>query len=706
MPKQRVLGRGDPYRNFLEDRQFGVRRFGVQDRLARKMADDMLNFTDSKGNSKYTSYFEHSEHPFYSVSRYMRGKEGRGVFTTDHIPVSSPGGIFNIEFNSDGKILAAACERKSILIFDPLTRKIARTIENAHSDCVNCIRFLDSRTFATCSDDTTVALWDARNLKNRVRTLRGHSNWVKNIEYDSRESLLVTSGFDGAIYTWDINQYQESQAEFKKVFYTNGLMRMRLTPDSSKMVISTMNGYLVVVHDLDLHTMSEDLAGFKPNMYRLMQISGKALELAINYTSLFHTKRNRVEIISDFPDGNDAEVLSSLRLHPQGWVALSRNTSSDESTEWCTVHDIQSLPTNPDDDELISSRTPLMWRSTNHSRLDRDRPAPPPAVPIESDPHVQTYRAGSIEIVSTGSRGEEPGPSPVIEIDLNLRRRERRMTGQEEREEREERDGEDDDEREIENDEPARDFETGEEDEVEGTRFLSANSLAALETIRELQQRRTRGAATNSVAAAGEALVAGEEAAAAAAEHSAEAAADARVGNGEARREGRRINIIGAGNVPFGAEEGFRSDRGGFLIIGPNTGPRGRGRVLYFGTPGAHRAQQQRIPKDARIHKNVNRLTHYIEESNTGKGFIKEQSFSPCGRFIASPFGYGVRLLGFSETGADLSQCVPSEPVRLYELGTKLGHNEVVLSSAFSPCHWLLATGCLSGRIVWHQPVL
>jgi len=697
MPKQRVLGRSDPYRAFLEDRQFGRRRHGVLDRLNKQMADDMLNFSESKGNHKFRSYFEHSENPFYSVSRYSRGKEGRGVFTTDHIPVSSPGGIFNIEFNSDGTILAAACERKSILIFDPLTRKISRTIENAHSDCVNCIRFLDSRTFATCSDDTTVALWDARNLKNRVRTLRGHSNWVKNIEYDSRESLLVTSGFDGAIYTWDINQYQESQAEFKKVFYTNGLMRMRLTPDSSKMVISTMNGYLVVVHDLDLNTMSEDLAGFKPNMYRLMQISGKALELAINYTSLFHTKRNRVEIISDFPEGNDAEVLSSLRLHPQGWVALSRNTSSDESTEWCTVHDIQSLPTNPEDDELISNRAPLMWRST--SRADRERPVPqPPAAPVENDPHVQTYRAGSIEIVSTGAQEGDPGPSPVIEIDLNLRRRERRMTGQEEREER---DDEGDEERVMENDD---NVETGEEVEVEGTRFLSANSLAALEMIGEFQQRRIRGAAgSNSVAAANEA---GEEAAAAATEHRAEAAADARVANGEARREGRRINIIGAGNVPFGAEEGFRSDRGGYLIIGPNTGPRGRGRVLYFGTPGAHRAQQQRIPKDARIHKNVNRLTHFIEESNTGKGFIKEQSFSPCGRFIASPFGYGVRLLGFSETGADLSCCVPTEPVRLYELGTKLGHNEVVLSSAFSPCHWLLATGCLSGRIVWHQPVL
>ena len=130
----------------------------------------------------------------------------------------------------------------------------------------------------------------------------------------------------------------------------------------------------------------------------------------------------------------------------------------------------------------------------------------------------------------------------------------------------------------------------------------------------------------------------------------------------------------------------------------------------------------QRIPKDAKIRKNIPRLTHYIEESNTGKGFIKEQSFSPCGRFLASPFGYGVRLLGFSERGSDLSDCPPTQPQLLHELGTKLGHNDVsnsnsifsftnwilqvVLSTAFSPHHWLLATGCLSGRISWHQPLL
>ena len=74
---------------------------------------------------------------------------------------------------------------------------------------------------------TTEPVLDIISLQ--VRTLRGHSNWVKNIEYESRESLLVTSGFDGAIYTWDINQYQESQAEFKKgeisaLFYLQNLI--------------------------------------------------------------------------------------------------------------------------------------------------------------------------------------------------------------------------------------------------------------------------------------------------------------------------------------------------------------------------------------------------------------------------------------------------------------------------------------------------
>lgn len=73
--------------------------------------------------------------------------------------------------------------------------------------CCVLFRFLDNRLFATCSDDTTIALWDLRKLNSKVCTLHGHASWVKNIEYDTHTRLLVTSGFDGNVITWDTNRY-------------------------------------------------------------------------------------------------------------------------------------------------------------------------------------------------------------------------------------------------------------------------------------------------------------------------------------------------------------------------------------------------------------------------------------------------------------------------------------------------------------------
>ena len=96
------------------------------------------------------------------------------------------GGIFNLAFNPDGSVLGAACEDKCVLLLDPNTRRTVHAITGAHDEAVNNIRFLDSRLFATCSDDTTVALWDARYLTKKLRLLEGHTSYVKNIEYSRR----------------------------------------------------------------------------------------------------------------------------------------------------------------------------------------------------------------------------------------------------------------------------------------------------------------------------------------------------------------------------------------------------------------------------------------------------------------------------------------------------------------------------------------
>lgn len=44
--------------------------------------------------------------------------------------------------NNFRSLLVAACEKKSVLMFDPLTRNPFKIMENAHSDCVNCVKWV------------------------------------------------------------------------------------------------------------------------------------------------------------------------------------------------------------------------------------------------------------------------------------------------------------------------------------------------------------------------------------------------------------------------------------------------------------------------------------------------------------------------------------------------------------------------------------
>lgn len=107
------------------------------------------------------------------------------------------------------------------------------------------------------------------------------------------------------------------------------------------------------------------------------------------------------------------------------------------------------------------------------------------------------------------------------------------------------------------------------------------------------------------------------------------------------------------------------------------------------------------------IRQNKDRLLYYIEETNEGKGFIKELCYSADGRIVCSPFGRGMRLLALNYECGELSSCVQelSGPRPMVEVGQSLGiHQDLVVSSKFSPRYHMLVTGCLEGKIVWHQP--
>ncbi|XP_047470716.1 DDB1- and CUL4-associated factor 10-like [Penaeus chinensis] len=657
------------------------------------------------------------------------------------------GGVFNLEFSPDGTYLVAACEQRAIMVFDPLSRRQIHYIPLAHENCVNGIKFLDSRVFASCSDDHTVALWDVRNLKRRIRLLQGHSNWVKNIEYSAGDGILVTSGFDGKILGWDINGYTEDGLLSTELFSMQGLMRMRLSPDCSKLVMCTTGGYMVLVHNLSLEHLSEDLRNFKPNMYRLMQLSNTPLPHATMFTNLFYRQRNRVEFISDFPPSNEAEVIHSLQVHPQGWCVLSRNTSMEDSSEWSCVHDIQDLGVTackdededqdhhgdiePYDDIPSTSETEAQNSSTFQNR--------PSSVNSSNNNSNSSTNSGSESGNVNGNLHLSLTFSPRVEIMLRHSPRDESDDGG--------GDGGGGGGGELAGGAgPARSGSSGSNVNAFATasggsgvrvvdgagiavggsagggggggggidiqlRFTSMDVFEALEHIRErreeqrIRQGRQRAARTDSEASSSSGN--NENSSGFPQSSSSQSPSPALQHLGR-----NRTFSVHRGRDFDNARENLGSGRTAANIIDSRN-------AFYIRTgTGNHRAllllrplenyprYNQTVDPNHKIAKNISRLTHYIEEPNVGRGFIKELCFNSDGRLICSPYAHGVRLMMFDQNCSELSTCVQDIPQTLYAVSTNNCHKNCVVSTKFSPTHCLLVSGCLNGKIVWHQPVL
>ena len=484
-------------------------------------------------------------------------------------------------------------------------------------------------------------------------------------------------------------------------------------------------------------------------MYRLMQLSQTTIPMAANFTHLFshNRKYNRVEFLTDFPDGNDAEVISSLQVHPQGWCTLSRNISNGEKSEvgiinvfifllilnehflniilnlqrghfqWTCVHDIQerdmsevyellkeagekNSQCNDVSEESDDSQQPQPSRSGITStflidRANRGRNSQAtsdgrsssfvrtnitqPVFPSRTNNWQEGTRRSS-RIQSRNARAQRNSANNFTVMDIASNGNSVEMNDVTERQDdvfneendedessRAEASGRDEERQRLGvqlNDLRRRDlvdnrnFSTG---NVE-LHVSSADVWEALVAFRETRSRRERGREM----------------------HPSNEWRD-----WMASRSSSAINV----NIPRSSYT--------VVITGENR-IRGQSQNNHSHQP------IYALTRNEKIHQNIPRLTHYIEEPNVGSGYIKELCFSADGRVICSPFGNGVRLLAFSNECQELSDCVPSfnESVQLHELATNVSHSDIVVSTKFSPRHCLLVSGCLSGKIVWHQPVV
>ncbi|XP_043653470.1 DDB1- and CUL4-associated factor 10 homolog [Drosophila teissieri] len=575
------------------------------------------------------------------------------------------GAIFNLEFNADGNVVVAATERKCVLVFDAITQKEIFKVPDAHTDSVNCIKFFDERLFATGSDDFTVALWDLRNMKQKLRVLHGHSNWVKNIEYSSKDKLLVSSGFDGSIFTWDINSQTEQGLISQRVFHASGLMRCRISPTGDKLVLCTSGGYIMIIHHLDLTTLHKDLCGFRPGIYRLMQLGEQYIPQAAKYDHVFskRQKKNRVELVTDFPENNDAEMIMALQIHPHCCCMLTRNVSCDEQSEWTCIHDINEEPVRSEDEQDEVEPQPKRKRvsttlasrsSLNEPAQEQDTDGLPPRQP-RRPMRVSTVQVFQLDNAGSG-RGASGNASVSTRSDSFIPDIWAAEVTVQERAIRQNR---------------ARIS----HNHVSGYNFVYAISSGVLPLRQSGANRLMGNSSSPRTLTTPPPTESNQSSSSSSSSNSSSSSSSSSSNNSDTtvRLEiGHRLRLR-----PFNSH-----------VTTPTFKENGHSILV-----------------------NAKKLLYYAAETNTKPGFIKEPGFSADGRVVCSPYGNGVRLLGYSEDCCDYPKCqafeeVKSKPRKLVELARITEHQDVVLCAKFSPREPLLVTGCNGGEVTWYRPNL
>lgn len=78
---------------------------------------------------------------------------------------------------------------------------------------VDCSPF-DEFLMITGSADSTVAVWDMRNVKTKLFSLRAHTKDVNNVRFSKMQSnLLASSSHDRRVMIWDLSKIGKEQTE-------------------------------------------------------------------------------------------------------------------------------------------------------------------------------------------------------------------------------------------------------------------------------------------------------------------------------------------------------------------------------------------------------------------------------------------------------------------------------------------------------------
>ena len=249
--------------------------------------------------------------------------------------------VFDLEFSPDDKVMVAGGKGSNISVFDPCMESKITTFDSKHFGFSRLI-FLDLLTFATCSDDNHIALWDLRKLKESLMVLHGHTAPVKSMNYNSTTKQLISASFDDTARLWNLDEYQTDGSVSSEIVLTvPDLLRAELSQDFDKFFISTSNGLLLYFNNVDLNSLTEnyeeEFSNFDSRHYFSREYFGN-----ISKSKSSSNDRNKLWVLRDFPKDGVPSLISTVAISPNEKCVYTRY-ETQYSREWSALHSIEGM---------------------------------------------------------------------------------------------------------------------------------------------------------------------------------------------------------------------------------------------------------------------------------------------------------------------------------------------------------------------------
>jgi len=243
-----------------------------------------------------------------------------------------------LAFRPDGKLLATGSEDKTIKIWD-VTEKKELTTLSGHSGAVVSIAFSpDGKLLASGSVDKTIVLWDV-DSQRRIDSLEGHAGSVPSVAFSPDGRTLASGSLDGTLKLWDITSHTEIGSLEKN---SKGVYSVAFSPDGRTLAsLSVSTSINLKLWDVATRTTRISLDDYIGGLNSLaFSPDGSTLAIA----SWVSSKPGEIRMLN-VEDGTPRKRFERLTNGPT-CVAFSPDGKTLASGSWAGMLNFWDLPSH------------------------------------------------------------------------------------------------------------------------------------------------------------------------------------------------------------------------------------------------------------------------------------------------------------------------------------------------------------------------